>query len=384
MAGAAVVLAAAVGAAVAVRHDPPPPPLADIPISAWAPYWVLGDATSSVVTHGRLLTEVSPFWYQATSATAIALAPNVTSDLTAPLLAAARAQGAHVLPSITDAMPKGAMAMVLSDATTRAQHVQAIATLVQQGGFDGIDLDYETFAFGDPSSSWAATRPAWVQFVTELATALHRQGSLLSVTVPPIYDSGRTSASGAWVYDQGAIGNVVDRLRVMAYDYSTSKPGPIGPLPWTRDVLSATKRVVKDHSKIVLGVPLYGRNWVVSTTGQCPPDASGRVDVKQRDVPDLLAKRGATAVHDAVTGEASFEYDLQVTNGSLTCTQHREVHYVDDVGVRARVDLARRERIGGVAFWALGFDGDAAWAAVAPVARPQTPDTPPPTAPRGA
>ena len=35
------------------------------------------------------------------------------------------------------------------------------------------------------------------------------------------------------------------------------------------------------------------------------------------------------------TGEWFFEYDLEVTDGVTTCTQTRQVHYVDGDGVRA-------------------------------------------------
>ena len=54
------------------------------------------------------------------------------------------------------------------------------------------------------------------------------------MSIPPIYDTGRTSDSGSWVYDYGAIAPVVDHIRVMAYDYSTDSPGPIAPLEWVQ------------------------------------------------------------------------------------------------------------------------------------------------------
>jgi spore germination protein YaaH len=369
--GLAVVGALAAGGIwMAKRHDAPPP-LADIPISGWAPYWILSDATATVAAHGRTLHEVSPFWYQVTGTGTLALAQNVTAAATEPLVAAIRAKGATVVPSITDEMAKGAMAALLADPTRRHQHVADIAAVVARHAWDGIDLDYEKFAFSDSPATWEATRPNWVAFITELATVLHSKGKLLSVSVPPIYDGGRTGTSGAWVYDYAAMGEVVDRIRVMAYDYSTSEPGPIGPLGWTRNAVRAAKKAVADDTRIVLGVPLYGRNWVVGTTGTCPADASGKVDVKLRDVDALAAKRSATPVYDAEVGESTFEYSLKVSAAGKTCTQERVVHYVDAAGARARVDLARQERIGGVAFWALGFDDEAVWAAVAPVARPQ-------------
>ncbi|MGZ6983015.1 MAG: hypothetical protein ACXVH5_12680, partial [Ilumatobacteraceae bacterium] len=65
----------------------------------------------------------------------------------------------------------------------------------------------------------------------------------------------------------------------------------------------------------------------------------------------------------------SFTYQLQVTDGTTTCTQTREVHYVDAEGARQRIDIARRERLGAVALWALGFDGPATWQSIAQLAR---------------
>ena len=368
LAGLLAVGALGTAAAIAVRNSEGPPPYADIPISAWAPYWVLPDAVASVTAHGGALHELSPFWYSAKGATTIAFDAPVNEQPQA-LIAAARERGALVLPSIVDAMPEGGMAGVLADPDTRAQHVATIVDLVATGGFDGIDIDYEHFAFVDSRSTWPTTRPLWVAFITELADELHADGKLLTVSIPPIYDSERNGDSGYWVYDYAAIGKVVDRIRIMGYDYSVSEPGPIAPVDWVRDAVRAAKAAVDDDDKLVLGVPLYGRNWVVATTGTCPESAEGTTPVTQRSVSELAARRGATPVHDPATAEASFRYQLEVSEGGVTCTQTRQVHYVDDVGALARVDVAREERIGGVAFWALGFDSDATWAAVTPFAR---------------
>ena len=66
-----------------------------------------------------------------------------------------------------------------------------------------------------------------------------------------------------------------------------------------------------------------------------------------------------------------FVYELAVNDGGQKCIQTREVHYIDEQGVIERVDLARAERIGGVSFWALGFDNDVIWKRVTAVASPQ-------------
>jgi HAD superfamily hydrolase (TIGR01509 family) len=364
---AGLAIATVAGVALRPGSEPPPPP--DIPIDAWAPYWVLPAATASVETNGRLLREVSPFWYEARGATAIGRPASLAAGATEPLVVAAAQHGIRLVPSIVDAMPAGGMAAVLADPASRADHVRTIVDLTRANDYAGIDLDYEQFAFADGRGTWEATRPNWVAFLTELAEALHAEGRTLTVSVPPIYDGERTGTSGFWVYDYAAMGRIVDRIRIMAYDYSVSEPGPIAPLDWVQTLIDAAKREVPDHDKLVLGVGLYGRNWVVATSGTCPASAEGTAPVTQASITELLARRGGTLVHDPVTGEASFTYSLDVSDGSTTCTQTRRVHLIDVEGVRLRIDLARRERLGGVSLWALGFDGPATWEAVAGLAR---------------
>ncbi len=366
-----LVLAAAAAGAVLIRNNPPPPlpPLIDIPIDAWAPYWTLPDAQSTLATNGRMLRQVSPFWYSTHDATAITVDGNLTTDATAAFISAARAAGTRVVPSIVDAMPAGGMAALLADPTARAAHVAAIADLAATNGFDGIDLDYEQFAFADNRTTWSTTRPLWISFVTELGDRLHADGRTLTVSVPYITDTGRTDLSGFWVYDYAGMEPHVDQIRIMAYDYSTAKAGPIAPLSFVEQAIGAAKKAVHDDTKLVLGVALYGYNWPIATVGTCPADQEGKTSVTQKNIDELIAKRTATPVHDPLTGESSFTYQLEVSDGTTTCTQTREVHYVDAEGARQRIDIARRERLGAVALWALGFDSPATWQSIGQLAQ---------------
>jgi len=365
----AVVLALAAVGAFVFRNAPGPPPPPDIPVDAWAPYFALPDAEQSLATHGNLLRVVSPFWYSVHDATTITVNGNLPPETTAQFIAATRASGAKVVPSIVDAMPAGGMAGVLADPTMRAAHVAAIADLAAANGYDGVDLDYEQFAFADNRATWSTTRPLWIDFLTELGARLHADGRVLSVSVPYISDTRRTANSGYWVYDYKGMAPHVDQIRIIAYDFSTAKPGQIAPMSFVEEAIHAAKKAVDNDHKLALGVALYGYNWPIATVGTCPPTAEGKTSVSQRNIDDLIAKRAATPVHDPVTGESSFTYQLDVTDGTTKCTQTRVVHYVDALGAQARVDLARREGLGAVSLWALGFDSDATWQAIAPLAR---------------
>ncbi|MEO6159168.1 MAG: HAD-IA family hydrolase, partial [Ilumatobacteraceae bacterium] len=372
VAAVAALATVAVTAAVVLTRPSVPPPAPTIAIDGWAPYWALDVAVESIAAHGSLLRDISPFWYTAQSVTEIVAQPTLPADEAAAFTSAARQDGSRIVPSIFDSLPAGGMAAVLADPVQRAEHVQAIVKFVTDGGFDGIDLDYEQFAFADQRSTWATTSVNWISFLTELSAPLHAAGKTLTVSVPYIYDNDKTDLSGYWVYDYRSMAKVVDRIRIMAYDYSTTSPGPIAPLAFIKRAIAGAKAAVGDPGKLVLGIGLHGYNWPISTSGECPAGtATGRTAVSQASIAALLAKRQATPVHDPVTGEASFTYQVTFQDSVTACTQTREVHYVDAEGAHARMDLARRARFGGVALWAVGYDSDATWAAITPLAAAQ-------------
>ncbi len=378
---AAVVLVAALAAVIAGAlwttnsEPPPPPPRPDIPLDAWVPYWTLDSAMAETDRLGSM-RDVSPFWFNAVGVDQIVIDPNAGAELTTSFMDEAKASTANVVPSIVDAMPAGGMAALLADPTSRTQHVDAIARFAADGGYDGVDIDYEQFAFADGRDTWAATRPDWVAFITELGGRLHTDGRTLTVSIPPIYDTGQTDDSGYWVYDYGAIAPHVDHIRIMAYDFSVDEPGPIAPLEWVESAITAALDATEAPEKLVLGLPAYGRNWPTAVSGECPADlVEGRTSVTAATVGDLMARRNATPVFVPATGEWMFEYDLEVTDGVTSCVQTRQVHFVGGGGVRARMDLARQYQLDGVSLWAFGFDDEGVWDAILPnVSDPTAPD----------
>lgn len=360
------------GAVLVTRSDgadeePVVPPKPNIALDAWAPYWALDDSLPEFAQRVTALRDVSPFWFNATGVDEITIDPNAADDRIVQFMEQAKGSDANVVPSIADALPAGEMAAILIDPSTRARHVAAVRSFAADGDFDGIDLDYEQFAFADGRASWSATRPAWVAFVTELGAALHADGRTLTVSIPPVYDSLQNANSGFWVYDYGAIAPHVDRIRIMAYDFSVEEPGPIAPLEFVERAINGAIEATGDPGKLVLGLPSYGRNWPTGTIGTCPAsELQGRTSTTARSVDDLIALREATPVADAVTGEWSFEYDLDVTDGTTSCVQGRQVHYVDGDGIRLRMDLARAYQLNGVSLWALGFEDDDVWDEILP------------------
>jgi spore germination protein YaaH len=372
------VVAAVVAAGCLTASAVVPANAADEPrrfLSGWLPYWSTQTSTQSFLTNSDLFSDISPFWHDARwDGSKIYIHNHLTPATQASALAQLRGQGVKILPSITDGSGKGRMATTLASPAKRTAHVEEIVQLVLANGYDGIDLDYETFAFTDGQASWAATRPNWVAFVDELADALHAQGKLLAVTVPPMYDDDYDSSSGYWVYDYAAVGAHVDLLRIMAYDYSVGSPGPIAPLSWVQKV-AAFAPTQLPGGKVQLGVPVYGRNWYTGKTGKCPVGQEIKDSNYAMTGANALASLASDGVtpgqitRDAASGEMTVKYSIVYkgldSKGEKTeCSVNRTAFFADATSVADRVKAARAAGLAGAALWTIGGESADQWPAV--------------------
>ncbi len=352
-------------------------------LSGWLPDYSLARNLPTVEGNLDLIRDISPFWYGLTGESSIkdkyALGKYTTPK--EQVIARLKANGILLLPTITDDNNKLVLANLLANPTSRSNIVQTIKSLVLKYNYDGIDLDFETFYTQDGRSSWAALKPNWIAFIKELSTALHDQGKLLSVTTPPDF-APETKRAGNWIYSWAEIGPLIDRLRIMAYDFSTTSPGPIGPLPWTED---GVKYAITQMpaSKVFLGIPGYGRDWITKVEGVCPKDFTSSVvvgakaAVVMREAPNLAASNNALPTYNTTNAESTFTYKktyVDPTNSASFCTASRTVWYPDERSYAARTNLVGKYRLGGIAVWTFGMENTAAITAVRDIAKSIAPD----------
>ena len=352
-------------------------------LSGWLPDYSLARNLPTVEGNLDLIRDISPFWYGLTGESSIkdkyALGKYTTPK--EQVIARLKANGILLLPTITDDNKKFVLANLLANPTSRSNIVQTIKALVLKYNYDGIDLDFETFYTQDGRSSWATLKPNWIAFIKELSIALHDQGKLLSVTTPPDF-APETKRAGNWIYSWAEIGPLIDRLRIMAYDFSTTSPGPIGPLPWTED---GVKYAITQMpaSKVFLGIPGYGRDWITKVEGVCPKDFTSSVvvgakaAVVMREAPNLAASNNALPTYNTTNAESTFTYKktyVDPTNSASFCTASRTVWYPDERSYAARTNLVGKYRLGGIAVWTFGMENTAAITAVRDIAKSIAPD----------
>ena len=328
--------------------------------------------SSYLFTNKDLMKEVMPFWFSLKSPTVIRddyVSGNPSWPM-ADTVCLMRRAGLQVIPTMTDGTAKLVLSEYLSNAATRTTLVKTIVDLVMKNNFDGIDLDYEGFAFVDGNTTWSKTAPRWVALVKELSVALHEKNKLLSVSTPYLYDP-KEKQKGYFVYAWADIASSIDRLRIMTYDYSVAKPGPMGPLSWTEKTIQYAVSIMS-ASKVYVGLPGYGRDWITSVKGKCPTSAppgliggAKAATFKMNYAAAKAAIDGAIPTYNEQFGEATYNYTqsyngLSATGAATACTVNRTVWYQNARSFAARMALVGKYRLGGAAMWTLGMEDAAA------------------------
>ena len=334
--------------------------------SGWIPYYSVRASVARSIAYKEMIGEVSPFWYSLTGSKTIknqftSANPSLKMIDQVNLL---RAQGFKILPAITDGTKKLVLSGYLAKEGTRKEVVTTITNLVVNNNFDGIDLDLEGFAFVDGSSSWNKTKPWWTLFIKELSASLREKNKLLSVTTPVSFDPASGRRGSYHVYNWPGIAPYIDRLRIMTYDFSVSKPGPIGPLEWTEASMKYAISLLP-ASKVWVGIPGYGRDWITKVEGKCPKNVSKLIKTGAKAAvfdaakgAELALAYGTTPIYDSVRGEATFTYQktyngVDTAGEPVSCTATRVAWYQDKRAFLARAEFISKYRIGGLVQWTL-------------------------------
>ena len=346
-------------------------------LTGWIPYYGMSTSLPTAVANADLINEVMPFWYTLKLNTKTKAPyildlytpgnPSVAIDIP---LATMRSAGFRIIPTITDGTDKLVLAKLLAKSSDRASVIKPIVDLVMSKNFDGIDLDFEGFAFVDGTATWPTTKPNWVLFVKELSAALHAKGKLLSITAP-VHFALTEKQKGYTVYAWAEIAQYIDRLRIMTYDYSTSKPGPIGPIAWVERTVQYAISVMP-ATKVYIGLAGYGRDWVTKVDGSCPDNVAKVVSPTakaatfiMRNAATLASTYGVTPIYNEQYQEATFTYQ-KTYNGNnadgqaTSCIATRTAWYQNPASYLARAQLVAKYRLGGLAEWTMGMEEQSA------------------------
>jgi len=161
--------------------------------------------------------------------------------------------------------------------------------------------------------------------------------------------------------------NVVDGIFIMAYDFhrpSSDQSGPVAPVGGIGvHAEYDIKTMIKDYlahapaSKLILGVPYYGYNWVVTSSNPNSARIPGNdyIGFSQsqtyENVMETILRAKPNLNWDVLGLTPYFSY-VSPETGSV-----RQVYYENEESLKAKYELAKNNNFAGVGIWALGYDG---------------------------
>jgi len=239
---------------------------------------------------------------------------------------------------------------LISNSVSADFFIRNAISILNKYDLDGINIDFEYFT----DSSFPTSRYLNV-FLQKLKDAIKKNNPehLLSV------DVNATVIVSDKAYDMVKIGEAVDEIIVMGYDYrnaNSSRAGPTAPLygevnehSIDESVKSLIGRVPLE--KVILAVPFYGYEWeTINNKHKSTTVAGSGALATYKRVQDLLsAKQDITVNWDENAMSPWFVYSQ---SGAI-----KQIYYEDERSIRAKMDYIKDNNLGGVAVWAIEYEG---------------------------
>jgi len=248
-----------------------------------------------------------------------------------------------------------AISALLSDPIPHAQNlVSEVAPIMKQYGFKDLNLDIESV-----STASDEARQRFTAFVKEVKKNINKQ-KLGTLTI----DASPTALVKKYLINLTDVSQLADYIVLMTYDfhypgsYVTGAVSPIGGAGTNAefDTLTGVKEALRvmPSEKILLGTPLYGYEW--ETLGDTPRSAvipgTGITDSNRRAESFLASCATCSAQIDSEAKESYVIYKDQQYE-----TYH-QMFFPDAQATEEKIKLANNYQLGGIAVWALGYDGE--------------------------
>jgi spore germination protein YaaH len=306
-------------------------------VYGWHPYWNNGLEANY---DWNSISDLCFFAYEVSSSTG-----NATSThgwATAQVVTDALANGVNVTLCATMFSNHTTF---LSNNTAKQTLITNLINMVQSRNAHGVNIDFEGMS--------ASNNVAFKNFMIDLCNQMHTAvpGSEVSIALPAVEWSN--------VFDVVAMSAAVDLFIIMGYDYyysGSSTAGPTDPLynfqtsynyTLTKSITHYLNKGVS-RSKLLLGLPYYGREWSTSSS----------------TVPSATTGSSGTVFYSEVKGNSGGYYgNRQWDANSYTSYypsqrngQWWQSFASDEYSMSKRFDLVNMTNIGGIGIWALGYD----------------------------
>lgn len=278
----------------------------------------------------------SPSWFQLADADG-----NLKDTSTKETADFLKQQGFKLHPLVTNQFDAALTSQFLANTGAQEHFIRALVDRAAELQADGINVDFESLRGSD--------RAAFTEFITKLTAYAHEKGLKISVDLP----RGSIKWNHQTAYDHEKLAGIVDYIITMTYDqYYTGSPSPgsVAGIQWVEQGVQEFLSYGIPRDKLLIGIPFYVREWTLDANG----GLAGNRAVYTKDLSSLIESKNPTATWDDQFNQYRMEYTDD--NG-----QRRVFWLENDDTVKARIDIAKKYELAGLAAWRLGQEPQQFW-----------------------
>lgn len=246
---------------------------------------------------------------------------------------------------------------ILDSPTAQTTLTAEIVDIINTHKLDGINIDFEYFGEPDP-----VYKDAFTSFSKQLSAKMKQETpqAHLSLSIMP------RAARDPDLYDYPELTKVYDRFIGMSYDYygqAADIAGPIAPMRGFKDnkYFFDVETTYEDYrkyipaEKIVMGIPYYGwdravENGKIINSPTFPSDHADNYAAvisyaRGRETTDF---KKTDCKWDEVAQETWCWYKKDAVD--------HQVWLADNKSIQIRFDYAKKQNLGGISIWVLGYD----------------------------
>lgn len=225
-----------------------------------------------------------------------------------------------------------------------------IADAIKKYNLDGINVDIENVTEKD--------RNNYTLLVKTLREKLGKNKTI-SVAVAANPNNWQTGWHGS--YDYAELAKYADYLMLMTYDehYEGGEAGPVASIEFVeKSIQYALERV--EPSKIVLGIPFFGRYWHNSVY-------YGGYGISLTRIQKLTGMYQTKFIYDEKTQSAKAIMTIKssnikpTVNGKTLNTGTYIIWYENEKSISAKLDLVKKYNLKGTGSWSLGQETAETW-----------------------
>ncbi|MGI8315756.1 LysM peptidoglycan-binding domain-containing protein [Halobacillus mangrovi] len=287
---------------------------------------------NEVLALGRNFTYLSPFTY------GIREDGSITEMNEESVLQAARANNVAPLMVLTNfsngSFSSDRAATILRNPDLQETLITNILAKMEEKGYTGLNIDFEYV--------YPEDRENYNNFLRRVVARLRPAGYTVSTAVAPKIKADQQGLLYE-AHDYPAHGEILDFVVIMTYEWGWAggRPWAIAPINKVREVLDyAVTAIPRD--KIMMGVPLYGRDWKIPWV-----EGTFARTVSPKEAVQLAAKYGVEIQYDETYQSPYFRYRDE-------SGQEHEVWFEDARSMEAKYNTIINYGLRGGSYWVLG------------------------------